>query len=80
MLTTIRALRSLIREYGVDDTMRTQAGWVNPVGVSAGSRDREALLHPPPGLGNDQEQGDDSEDEEEEARAGTGLGRRQRGT
>lgn len=70
MLMTMRALRSLIREYGVDDTMRTQAGWFNPVGVSADFRDREALLHPPPALGDEQVQGDDVEDEQEEERPG----------
>lgn len=75
MLMTMRDLRRLIREYGVDDTMRTQAGWVNPVGVSAGFRDREALLHPPPALGDERVQGDDEEDEQEGTRSGDDRGR-----
>lgn len=79
MLTTMGALRRLLREYGVDDTMRTQAGWFNPIGVSAGFRDREALLHPPPALGDEEACGEE-DDEQEEAWPGTGLERRQAGT
>jgi hypothetical protein len=72
MLTTMGALRRLLREYGVDDTMRTQAGWFNPMGVSASFRDREALLHPPPALGDEEACGEEDDEQEEERPAVAG--------
>lgn len=59
MKITVRRLRQLIREFGVDDTMRHEAGFGDTGGVSSAHRDREAILNPPPGLGDAEHQEDE---------------------
>jgi hypothetical protein len=62
MKLTLRRLRQLIREFGVDDTVRNTAGFFMAGGLSSAHRDRESsLMDPPPGLGSDAEETDDTE-------------------
>lgn len=62
MRLTLRRLRRLIREFGVDDTLRNDAGFFMAGGLSSAHRDREnTLMDPPPGLGSDAEETDDAE-------------------
>ncbi len=64
MITTVGALRRLVREFGLDATMRNQAGFGDTGGNSSSVRDKEAILNPPPGLGSPQAQEDEKADEE----------------
>ena len=62
MKLTIRRLRRIIREAGLDSDMRNMAGSFDG-GVSSSHRDRESsLVNAPPGLGD--EQHNDEEDDE----------------
>lgn len=57
MKLTLGQLRRLIREFGVDDTLRNDAGFFMAGGVSSGNRDREAsLMGAPPGLGGPEDE------------------------
>ena len=76
MITTLGALRRLVREFGLDATMRNQAGFGDTGGVSSSVRDREAILNPPPGLGGPEAQEDENGKDEE----GWEARRRQRRT
>jgi len=58
-------LRRLIREFGVDDTLRHQAGLFMAGGVSSNVTDREAILNPPPGLGSPEEEREEDYKEDE---------------
>jgi hypothetical protein len=54
---TVRQLRRLIREFGVDTENRLSAGLFMAGGVSNQHRDREStLMNPPPGLGAPEEE------------------------
>jgi len=76
MITTVGALRRLVREFGLDATMRNQAGFGDTSGASSNVTDREAILSPPPALGDPEAQEEKSEHEEE----GWEARRRQRRT
>jgi len=76
MITTVGALRRLVREFGLDATMRNQAGFGDTGGVSSAHRDKEAILNPPPDLGSPEVQEDDRSTDEE----GWEARRRQRRT
>ena len=56
MITTVGALRRLVREFGLDATLRNQAGLGDTGGNSSSVRDKESILNPPPGLGSPEEQ------------------------
>jgi hypothetical protein len=65
MKITLGQLRKLIREFGVDDTIRHQAGLYDTGGVSSNVANREAsLVNPPPGLGSPEEQNDEHREQE----------------
>ena len=69
MRITLRELRRRIRqllEHGVDTEMRLSAGiCAGGLGTSSNVRDREAILNPPPGLGDPSEQEEPIDDEEQ---------------
>jgi hypothetical protein len=70
--------RYVLREFGVDDTLRHEAGFFMAGGVSAGDRDREAsLVDPPPGLGGGEddelEKKRDNDDYEEQSKGQPGT-------
>ncbi len=46
-------LRQLIREFGLDTDMRNMAGTAGGVGANVAHRDRESIMNPPPGLGDE---------------------------
>jgi hypothetical protein len=84
MLMTLKELRlrvARLLEFGVDDTLRNDAGFFMAGGVSNQHRDREAsLVNAPPGLGDDQEPEDNDDYTEQEpsqpgARASKRAGR-----
>jgi len=70
---TLGELKRLIREFGVDDTLRHQAGIFACGGVSSNVTDREVILSPPPGLGSPQEQEDKFESDEQQKKSQPGA-------
>lgn len=71
MVLTLGQLRRMIREFGVDDTIRHQAGFYDTGGVSSNITDREAIMDPPPGLGGPEDQDEyDEDDQQEKSQAG----------
>lgn len=71
MKMTIGQLRQLIREFGIDDMIRHEAGLYDTSGVSSNVTDREAILNPPPGLGSPQE--DELENDEQQKKSQPGA-------
>ena len=69
MRITLRELRRRIRqliEHGVDTEMRLSAGiCAGGLGISSNVTDREAILNPPPGLGDPDVQQEPIDDEEQ---------------
>lgn len=64
MKLTIGQLRRLIREFGVDDTMRHEAGFFMDGGAHSSMRDKEAsVINQPPGLGGPEDEEDKDEQE-----------------
>lgn len=74
MRMTLGQLRKLLlREFGVDDTLRHQAGFFMHSGGSTEG--------PPPGLGNDEEQDEyESDEQQKKANAGVRVANRAGGT
>lgn len=71
MKMSMRQLRCLIREFGVDDTMRHEAGLLIPGGVSSvGGGQESGPVNPPPGLGGPEENDDEEGDGQEKTQAG----------
>jgi hypothetical protein len=70
---TIRELRRIIREAGLDSDMRNMAGTCGGEGANSGVRDREAILNPPPGLGSPEEQQDDYKEDERQKKNQAGV-------
>ena len=81
MRLTLRELKRAVKrllEFGVDDTLRHEAGLFMAGGVSDQHRDRESsLLNPPPGLGDDwQKEDDDDYTEQEPSQPGARVAKR----
>lgn len=67
MKLTIRELKHLIREFGLDADMRNMAGSVMDIGAHGSSRDKEtSIMNPLPGLGGNEEEEDEETDEWQE--------------
>ena len=69
MKITLRRLRQIIREAGLDADMRNMAGsvGVGGFGISMPHRDKEtSMMNPPPGLGDERSDEDTTEDDAQE--------------
>jgi hypothetical protein len=80
MRLTLRQLRCLIREHGLETDMRNMAGTCGGEGANASVRDREAILNPPPNLGSPEELEDDDEDFQKKNQTGVRVYDREGGT
>lgn len=74
---TVGRLRALIREFGVDDTMRHQAGFGDLSGASSGTRDVPSMSAPL-GLGSDEQEDETTADEQEKSQPGLRVADRTR--
>lgn len=79
MKMTLGRLRKLIREFGVDDTIRHEAGLYDTGGISSNVTNRESsLVNPPPGLGDEDTIDDKENDEQEKSQPGVRVADRTR--
>lgn len=77
MKITLGRLRQLIREFGIDDTIRHQAGLYDTGGISSNVTNREAsLMNPPPGLGDESTEDDGQHEEQEKSQPGARVSAR----